>query len=284
MDKEEGRVVFCSFNKSHSFLDSINVKRLDDYKSNVSKISKIDLTEAESNGDISWNEDGVYLNFKNEELRGFMYHKKPDINSYGLPKFHLYECTTIDSQKRGGRFDNNYYWSNSPKVTVTDRVTKKDHHNTILKLCNNCKNILLENALESMEDTSSFGEILEENNRKIEDGILYEKTDIFNRPFNFRQISRKYREKMNYTCEECGFGGDDLKSNYDKRFLEVHHIKSNQLKNTHTNNLKCLCILCHSKQDQHHIENFNKPAVKRKLKQFISIYYKTLEELRNKYI
>ena len=67
-------------------------------------------------------------------------------------------------------------------------------------------------------------------------------TDIFNRPLNWRSISRAYRLEQNYTCEECSFGVDDLDNNYDKRYIHTHHIDSFDLENTHRDNLKSVCV------------------------------------------
>ena len=59
------------------------------------------------------------------------------------------------------------------------------------------------------------------------------------------QISRHYKEKVGWRCEECG---TDLGEG--KRFLTVHHI--NGLKNESSNeNLQALCIGCHAEQYQH---------------------------------
>jgi len=109
-------------------------------------------------------------------------------------------------------------------------------------------------------------------------------TDIFNRPTNWRRLSRAYREEQNFTCEECGFGGDDLESNYDKRFIHTHHINSNELLNTHRDNLKAVCVLCHYTQDEHHQSNFEKRRMKRELISYVSKYRNKLIEIGNEYV
>mgnify|MGYP001823999573 CR=1 FL=1 len=63
---------------------------------------------------------------------------------------------------------------------------------------------------------------------------------------NWRDISKKYREKQKWICEQCKV---DLK-NYPN-LLHVHHI--NGVKNDNKlKNFKALCIDCHSKQPLHH--------------------------------
>jgi len=59
---------------------------------------------------------------------------------------------------------------------------------------------------------------------------------------NWPQISLAYRSKMDYTCESCGNDFSAFRS-----LLHVHHIDSRKDNNNH-NNLKALCVKCHSKE------------------------------------
>jgi len=272
-----------TFEKAHKFLDTLNIPRLDKYDSNV-VIDRIDFTEQENEGNIEWRDDGVYLKINGNFQRGFMYIKHPDIERYGLPKFHLLECKTILQQKRNNRFHNHYFWSNSPTVTLTDRATRESVENATLSLCRNCQTLIKERTDEIIRDTNDFHNLLDLNDDKIENNEIENEIDIFNRPINWRRISRAYREEQKYTCEECGFGGDDLESNYDRRFIHVHHINSNELLNTHRNNLKAVCVLCHYKQDEHHQSKFEKRRMKRELMNFVRKYRNRLIEIGNLYI
>jgi len=60
------------------------------------------------------------------------------------------------------------------------------------------------------------------------------------------EISRKYRESKNWTCECCG-------TNFSKehRPLNCHH-KDKNTKNNNMKNLQSLCALCHC---MHHPDN-----------------------------
>ncbi|OQY38525.1 MAG: hypothetical protein B6229_05710 [Spirochaetaceae bacterium 4572_7] len=191
-----------------------------------------------------------------------------------LPKFHVVECRTILDQKNSGSFDKRYFWSNSPTVTLIDRTSRRVYKDQTLELCKNCKKIIKE----QVHTTKDFHEILDINDRDINNKKDI-KVDIYGRPFNWNKISRAYREEQNYICEDCGFGGADLASNYDKRYIHVHHIKSHELLNTHRSNLKALCILCHYRQDDIHISNFEKPKLKIPLKTFINKYRTRLLEI-----
>ena len=271
------------FANAHNYLDTLNIPRLDEYESNVI-IDRIDFTEQENEGNIEWRDDGVYLNINGNFQRGFMYIKRPNIQRYGLPKFHLLECKTILEQRQNGRFHNHYFWSNSPTVTLTDRATHNDVEDATLSLCRNCQILIRERTNETISDTNDFHNLLDLNDDEIENNEIETDTDIFNRPINWRRISRAYREEQNYTCEECGFGGDDLKNNYDKRYIHTHHINSNELQNTHRDNLKAVCVLCHYMQDEYHQSKFEKHRMKRELISFVRKYRHRLIEIGNLYI
>ena len=270
------------FNTSHHFLDSLGIPRLDQYENNVI-VNRIDLTLQEKEGNIEWRDDGIYLKINEKFQRGFMYIKEPDIQQYGNPKFHIFECSTIKQQKLNNNFDNHYFWSNSPTVTLTDRVTgdiKKEE----LELCYNCKKILESRTGEKIKNTKEFHDLLNINDHNIENNLNQQETDIFNRPLNWRAISRAYREEKNYTCENCGFGGEHLINNHDKRHIHVHHIIPYELTNTHRNNLRAVCVLCHYYEDEHHQNNFEKSRLKRELLSFVKKYRNVLIELKNPYI
>lgn len=261
------------FDFSHNFLDSIGVPRLNQYANNVI-IEKIDLTEQENLGNIDWREDGVYLNINGNYQKGFMYNKDYRVSDHGNPKFHLFKCETIQGFINRGDFNGYYYWSNSSTVTVTQRGTNIKYEDETLKLCSKCKAILKQRNLELAENTEDFHKTLKFQQPVVE---FTEKVDIFGRPFNWQKISTAFKKSVNYTCENCGFGGSDLENNYDKRFIDTDHIIGWDLKNTDKSNLMCLCKLCHAYKDDIHKENFNKRRMKIELQTFINKYRHILE-------
>jgi len=275
------------FHKSHKYLDEIGVPALDEYNNNVI-IDRVDFTEQENDGNIEWREDGVYLNVRGEYQRGFMYIKRPYLTRYNKdvenisdrPRFHLVKCSTIEQQRNDGRFDNRYFWSNSPIISLFDFDTQEEYKNKKLNLCWNCQELINED----ISNTEEFHELLDLNDNEIEINTTKIDTDIFNRPLNWRSISRAYRLEQNYTCEECGFGGNDLENNYDKRYIHTHHIDGYDLQNTHRNNLKAVCVLCHYNEDEHHQSNFEKPRMKKELDNFIKKYKAKLIKRNNPYI
>lgn len=264
------------FDISHSFLDSIGIKRLDEYEDNVF-IGTKDFTEEERKGNIEWGNDGVYLKINGNLQRGFMYIKTPDIDRYGLPTFHLFKCDTIQRYIEQGWFDGHYFWSNSEKVDLRQRRTNVLHENKKLNLCGNCRSILSERNLELIRNTEDFHNSLDLNEIQDDEIEPTDKVDIFGRPFNWQKISTAYKKTVNYTCESCGFGGSDLESNYDKRFIDTDHVTGWDLTNTDNSNLMCLCKLCHAYKDDTHTENFNKRRMKIELKTFVNKYRHILE-------
>ena len=271
------------FHKTHEYLDEIGIPRLDKYSNNVI-VDRIDFTEQENDGSLEWREDGVYIKIKGKHQRGFMFNKDYLVSEYGNPKFHLFECSVIKRFIEQGILSRFYFYSNSDLVTVTQRGTKIEYKNQKLSLCSKCSGMLSERNLGYIGNTEDFHNLLDLNDTEIENSNEEIETDIFNRPLNWRSISRAYRLEQNYTCEECGFGGDDLENNYDKRYIHAHHIDGYALQNTHRSNLKSVCVLCHYNQDEHHKSNFEKPRMKKELDNFINKYKTKLIERNNPYI
>tara|TARA_Y100001958_G_scaffold70683_1_gene47733 strand:+ start:447 stop:1292 length:846 start_codon:yes stop_codon:yes gene_type:complete len=262
------------FDLSHQYLDSLGIKRLRKYENNVI-IGRIDLSEQERQGKIDWRDDGVYLEINGKYQKGFMFNKDYLRSKYGNPRFHLFKCEVIQGFIFRGQFEGFYDWSNSPKVTVTERGTRKEYKDQNLHLCSKCRSILYERELDIISDTENFDNKLKTKNNFIEPS---KDIDIFGRPLNWSRISTAYKKEFNYTCENCGFGGKDLKNNFDKRFIDTDHIKADELTNTDKSNLMCLCKLCHAYKDDLHEKNFKQNRFKEQLKNFVEKYRDIIKE------
>lgn len=243
------------------------------------RVIKRDLTEEVNAGNIDFKNDGIYLTIDGKEYKGYMYLKLPDIQQYGIPKFHITNCQTVLGQRNRGQFDGRYFWHNSNTVTLTDRATRKKHENVNLDLCGYCRN-QADNV--NYGDTEGFFNELDQ--QEFIDTTSEIELDMFGRPLNWDKISKEYRKEKNYTCEKCGFGGEMLENTRDREFLHTDHIVAWELANMKRNNLQCLCILCHSQKDEVHRQNFSKSGMQKRLKRFIDIYRKQLTELGNEYL
>lgn len=258
----------------------ILAKRLDDWGfpsikggSGFQIIKGIDFEEAYKSGSISFEDDGIYLEYEGKKYRGYMFIKEPYISQYGsYPKFHLTRCHTIRQFIEEGRFKIRYEWSNSNINDLIDKTTRQVYKDEILEYCGYCRRELFE----EIENTEDFFEtldksIIEENNIEV---------DIFGYAREWQKISKSYRMKKNFTCESCGIKIDDL---INRRYLHTHH-KNGDKTNNRENNLECLCVLCHSFKDIKHEENFDKKRMLNEIKIFVKIYRAQLELLKNPYL
>ena len=186
-------------------------------------------------------------------------------------RYHIYNCSTIRSSIEKGRKAR--YVFRDP-VFIRDRgddifeinLTDMDSLDTIktvkekLKVCKNC---LKETNFENYDHINrpSQNQIWESFNYKVFFEIheiqrlalinfadyRTEQKNEYSK--NFSEISNKYRESKNWTCEECGI---DLSKINNRKYLHTHHINHKKSDNS-LFNLKALCIECHSKKPHHDI-------------------------------
>ena len=226
---------------------------------------------------------------------GFLYLQDYKLDEYGPPKYHLCNCSTIQQFKMNGYF-HKYRWANTESVTVINRNTGDEVLYDRLELCKNCVSMIrdlaghvtfqtseqfvafVKNKVYGNETTDKDGlfddlgeaPIAQEMRKELglnnsEVGAEY---DIFGYVHGWEQISKAYREKKDYTCEQCGIHIDDP---LDRRFIHVHHKDGNKANNAE-NNLECLCIDCHAHIDSHHEHNFSKGSKKIQLNSFLKKY------------
>lgn len=236
-------------------------------------IKGVNFKTAYHSGDIFFESDGIYLRSQGKSHRGYMFLKEYQISKYKkLPKFHLLECNIIKDFIKKGTFKERYEWSNSNVNDVEDRDTGKIHKDSILECCGYCRQ-LIRDSIHTTEDffkTLSVAEIEESSVR----------VDIFGYVRGKEVISKRHKEKKNYTCELCQISPKQV---CDRRFWHTHHKDGKKVHNEESN-LMCLCILCHSFTDSKHKENFQRGTMKVELKSFVRTYYSELERLGNPYL
>lgn len=244
--------------KAYLLSQGFNVKAGEGYK-----IIREDFNVAYKEGKIEFNADGIY--FQDEEGRqhkGYIFQPKYRVNDFGFPKFHLFKCKTIETFLQKKIFDQYYLYSTANVNDIIERNTDEVFKDVSLCLCENCRRILRMMQQEEFENTEDFYNVMGGGNTM--EGDL--EVDLFGYVREWRRISAFYRKKKNYTCEKCGIRLDGI----NKRFLEVHHIDGDKLHNSE-NNLKCLCIECHSNVDEFHKRNYESRANQIRLKKFFEL-------------
>lgn len=228
------------------------------------QVIKQDFEEAYRAGNIRFGDDGIYLEYEGKEYKGYMFIKEAYITYNGgpvkFPKCHLTKCDTIQKFISTGRFKQRYEWSNSDKNDLIDKQTRTEYKDIKLELCTYCKG----DIFNEIDDTEGFFANLD--TQDVEE--TSKEVDIFGYDRDWQRISRTYRKKMNYTCEECGIKIPD-RTGY--RYLHTHHISGDKTNNKESN-LECLCVLCHAYKDIRHEENFDRKRMKNEIQAFINKY------------
>ena len=184
---------------------------------------------------------------------------KEKITIKNLPRYHLYRCQTISKMFVSGRKhrykintrdDGKFYML----FTDSQGVVIAQNHNQKLYVCKNCLSKFLHKKYSSDMDVrnfnlqdfhkqnSSFFDFDTSSLEKGEDA----KPNVYSRKWN--QISTQIKIRKNYTCEDCGWKSTDR---YQQRFIHTHHQNGDKT-NNRKENLRVLCIECHSNVDGYH--------------------------------
>lgn len=232
-------------------------------------IEGIDFAKAFQAGEISFEKNGIHLEYQGNLYNGYMFMQEYPVSRYNtFPKFHLTKCDTIQGFIQRGLFKDKYVWSNSAVNDVIDMADNKLYENRKLDFCKNCKRQLFD----GINTTEDFFDSLDKTTINKDVWV-----DIYGYTKDWPNISRAYRQLREHTCESCGIKVNPI----DRRYLHTHHINGDKTNNSEEN-LECLCILCHAHKDSLHEENFNKNRLKKQIAQFIEKYREQL--INNLYI
>lgn len=257
-----------TFTQLSEYLDRRNYPKINE--TTGFKILRTSFNEAYKEGKIEFREDGVYLTHEDKEWRGYMFMPTYRIEKYdSFPRIHLMRCTVIDKFLSRGIFNQYYTWSNSDTNDVSDRDTYQEYPDKNLNVCSRCKEMMFDD----IEDSEDFFESLD----KGEQQESQVEVDIFGYQRGWNQISKAFRKRKEYTCEDCGV---QVEQGYDQRFLHVHHLKGKE--DNRPENLRCLCILCHKYQDKTHEENFSNAHSASTIAAFIEKYGPKLNQSLSK--
>ena len=177
-----------------------------------------------------------------------------------LYKYHIYRCSTISQMFASGR-------KHRYKVNTRDDGTfffkfydsrgnfLEENENQELNICKNCLSKFIHryasdydvenfNLKDFHRQNSSFFDFDTSSLEKGEDATPNE----YSRKWN--EISTQIKIRKNYTCEECGWKPKDR---YQQRFIHTHHQNGDKT-NNRKENLRVLCIECHSNVDIYHTQ------------------------------
>ena len=234
------------------------------------KITGLDVLVSHfSTGQLSFNKASDYgIIFKddsNNKHFGFLYRRVYRLEEWGNPRMHLCQCQTIKNFINKGSLDSDYRFAETDSVKVID--SDNNDRETLVKelpLCSFCAKIMnRQGRFGHVNNSVDFAKLFV--NTKKTDRI---QNDIFGYTKDWPKISKAYRELKNYTCENCRV---QILNGFDLQYLHVHHIDGNK-ENNSKQNLRCLCVKCHSMVDQLHKRNFSTRAQQIIIQEFIKKY------------
>jgi hypothetical protein len=187
------------------------------------------------------------------------YYSLNNMKSKDLYKYHIYRCATISNMFNSGR-KHRYKINNRDDgtffYTFTDFRGKvlKIEENQKLNICKNCLKKFLGYKYISDLYVRNFklNKFHQQNNSFFDFDIsdmekgANAKANVYVKYWD--KISRKIKIQKNYSCENCRF---KARKEYEKRFIHTHHTKGDK-QNNYEDNLKVLCIKCHSEIDIYH--------------------------------
>jgi len=181
------------------------------------------------------------------------------VQSRDLYKYHIYKCTTISNMFNSGRKhrykinsrdDGTFYYT----FTDYNGYVLKTVENQKLNICKNCLKKFLYKNYVSDSDVSNFNlkdfhkqnkNFFDFDTSSMEKGE-YARANVYSRKWT--EISNQIKTKRDYSCENCGWRPAN---SYEKRFIHTHHQNGDKT-NNRDDNLKVLCIKCHSNVDIYH--------------------------------
>lgn len=220
---------------------------------------KIDL---ETKGiDVGINDIEIQLNgllkYRGEQI--LLYIK--EINSfshYGLPKFHFYQCATLNNMQSKGRFERYVVTQRKTGYFLMDKKVGYDLYEKDveekLDVCKNCLNWYNKNYRKHYAvatfDIIEFFENFTKSPITRTPTYTDKNAPVSGYTANWNEVSKQRKEQYGYVCQQCNVN----LSNY-KNLIQTHHVNGVKSDNT-SSNLKVLCIECHSEQPSHgHIKS-----------------------------
>ena len=238
---------FTDFSELRSVVEEmkINVAAETEIRSFKTKGLKTDLSDVYPGPN-----NELFTKLKDGSIRKCIVHIC-DITSwpvdYGLPKFHIFECTTLSEMRENSRQHRYRKASRNDGKFWVIRGQEKSY--AILNICFNCLKLYNHVYFEN-ENVGNFNikNYIQQPSKHSEPYITVA-SDMATIPKryagNWKEISTKMKEQCNWMCQVCFC---DLSDN--KKYLHTHHINAD-ISNNDYENLKVVCIECHAKEFNH---------------------------------
>jgi hypothetical protein len=175
-----------------------------------------------------------------------------------VPRFHIANCSTLLDMKSNGRFAR-YVASEREDGSFFVRMNGRELAIMTLPVCQNClerlswkgfsKDAMTSRAKQEAVETFSIQEFFRKYPHSLHPVIpvqTVETAPVNEYPLNWDTISNSLREQLGYVCQSCNL----VVGETYKRYLHVHHINGVK-KDCRQENLRCLCVSCHSMQPLH---------------------------------
>ncbi len=214
--------------------------------------------------DVDWREitflpDGT-PSYKGNRVLLYIRDVHPYDGQWKYPRYHLTTCSTLKQQNRNGRLSRYVVAAKPDGVFHINRISSVGTRSERIQLrvCKNCLNELAFDGIGQMSalDRERFvGEFTPAHFFAKYPQSLHTLVPLNNSedgPLNnyspdFPEVSKKTREKAKWRCSACLV---DLSESGLRKYLHTHHCDGHRGNNS-PENLRVLCIGCHSEQPDH---------------------------------